>query len=132
MSIANIHKTLEDAIVAVGLPYPLQRENIRNDTTKPFSRFTLLPAETTAETIGVNGTNRWQGLAQIDIFVPIDSGTTAALAAADSIIAAFKRGTQLGTSPVIHIENCWSDGGAVINKFWNLAVTIRWRALIPA
>lgn len=133
MSIATIHSLLEDAVAAITTIPTLQRANTRNDTTKPFTRFTLIPSETAAETVGLNGKNRWQGIAQVDVFVPVDSGTATVLGYADDIIEAFPRSLVL-TSGAISVQTEMASvlTQGIINKFWTLSVQIRWRALIAA
>lgn len=113
----------------------LQLENTRNvgQTGVPFTRATLLPARTTQATIGLNGRDAWAGLYQIDVFYPVDSGTTEINRIVDIIVDGFPRGTQLTSDPAIYtnpihlqIQACSRDVGRRIDPFYCVPVTVQW------
>lgn len=104
MSYQAIHTLLEDAVSEVeGLPL-LQRENtkVARLAGKPWSRFTLLPAPARQFSLGVDGYDEIRGIAQVGLFYPINSGVAVVNEMADTVIAAFPRGTRLtdGTTTV--------------------------------
>lgn len=134
MSITYVSKALTDAVSAItGLP-TLQRENTRNTTQQTsWSRFTLLPAETTQVTIGDAGQDRLNGLAQIDIFTPMDVGTATSMSKAELVLSAFPRGTELTISgQIVRVERCWIETGSQDGKHYHTPVMLRWHSLVVA
>jgi hypothetical protein len=132
MGIAFVHTTLENAVAAItGLP-TLQRENTRNTTQSlSWTRFTLLPIETVGATIGDGGKDRLAGLAQVDLFTAADSGMSSALTKAELVLAAFPRGTELGSTQTVHIDHAWIEAGTQEGKHYHTPVMIRWHSLVP-
>lgn len=134
MSIKNVHAVLQSAVADIaGLP-TLQRENTRNTNQQAaWSRFSLLPAETSQATLGDTGKERLNGLAQIDIFTPVDTGVTTALTKAELILAAFPRGTELTISgQIVRIDRCWVETASQDGKHYHTPVQIRWHSLVVA
>ena len=134
MSITTIHTLLDTHLLTVtGLP-TLQRENTRvtPQTGVPWSRATLLPAETRQETLGVTGRNRLNGLYQIDLFYPADTGVQDANEMADELTYEFRRGVQLvhqQSNLIVNIEMAWREAGSRYEQFYNAPVIVRWRAI---
>lgn len=131
MSIKAIRTLLQDrAATIVGLPTQ-QRENTHNVavTNQPFTRTTLLPAESRNASIGTTGSVRRGGLFQLDLFYPSNAGTDSADDMADAALAAFSRGTILtdGTTTVT-IELAWAEQGSIIETFYMIPIVIRWRS----
>ena len=94
-----IYQAITDALInrlktVTGLP-SLQLENTVATPKGAFTRATQIYARPTQATIGRNGRDRHEGLLQVDIFVPVNTGTAAANALADSVVAAFPRGLAL-------------------------------------
>lgn len=132
--IGTIHTALEGAVAAIlGLP-SLQRENTRNTTqAQSFTRFTLLPVETIPATLGTNGQDNVHGIAQVDVFVPIDGGMTKAHQYADLILSAFPRGRDIiKDNLTIRVERAWVEPGLADLKHYHLPITLRWRCLVLA
>ena len=79
---------------------PLQQENTRVilKGEVPYVSAVLLRARPTQLTIGHTGKDRHQGIFQVSVHVPTDTGTTAANALVDSITAAFPRGAIIGST----------------------------------
>lgn len=65
-----------------------------------FIRSTLLPAQTLQASIGIDGTNRYQGVYQVDVFSPQGTGPAAGIALVDEIIELFPRGLSLSTDDI--------------------------------
>lgn len=131
MSIKKIRTALNTHLQLIPNLPSLQLENTKNIAVsgQAFTRATLLPAETFAETIGVSGKNRNHGLYQIDLFGVADNGTDTVDTLADVIISHFKRGTTLTEDGlIVNIEMAWSETGSILHSFYNVPVVIRWRA----
>lgn len=65
-----------------------------------YLRPTLLPAETTASTLGTIGTDENSGIYQVDIFAPSDTGKGEAYTMADSVADHFKPVTEIDYSGI--------------------------------
>ncbi len=63
--------------------------------TARWLRPTVLSADTFALTVGHDGSNRHAGFLQVDVFYGLGGGDVAARRVAASIIAHFKRGTEI-------------------------------------
>jgi Na+/glutamate symporter len=74
--------------------------------------------------------NAQHGLYQIDLFYPIDRGTGASIAMVDTVLAAFRRGTTVGTTPVVNIEMSWREAGYSHQQFYCVPITVRWTAYV--
>lgn len=131
MNYHNI-QTLLDArlLTVVDLP-PLQKENTKNIgvTGQNFCRSTLLPARSTAVTVGQNGKDLYQGLYQIDLFYPMDQGTTAINQMADSVIAAFPRTDLFDGIIIVHCLRAWREVGSRVEPFYSVPVVVEWQVI---
>jgi hypothetical protein len=131
---AEIQQALDNRLATVtGLP-ELQTENTRvNRTGKantPFARGTLLPAQASQLTVGVGGVNTYSGLYQVDLFYPVDTGTTAVNAMADAVMAKFVRGDTLVVDGVsVHITLSWREVGRRDEPFYAVPVLVRWSTI---
>jgi hypothetical protein len=133
MSFHSIQTQLEEHLAGVTNIPTIQHENERfvPVTGEPWVRFTLLPAATTTESIGVIGKSRMRGLAQIDCIYPENTPVVAINKMADAIIASFPKGMILTDSVVsIHIDQSWREVGyrATQTQFYQIPVMIRWSA----
>lgn len=128
----EIQAALDTQLLTVtGLPV-LQTENTRFDGSKnvpAFCRSTLLPAQTTVIGLGAGSAaqTQMQGLYQVDVFYPQDSGTTAARTLADAVVAVFPVGLRLveGSSTVT-VEVASVMTAYSINKYYCVPVRIQW------
>jgi len=129
MSYAAVQDLLTDHLATVpGLP-PLQEENTRNQvkSTTAFSRVTLLPASAVQLTVGQHGRDRVEGLLQVDLFHPIDTGIAAPNALADAVVAHFPRGTTLTDgATTVHVGTVSRLTGGRIEAFYQTPVQVRW------
>lgn len=130
MSYAKIQTLLDTRLAATtGLP-TLQLENTRNiaKTGVPFTRGTLLPARSTQISLGTVGKDLFEGLYQVDIFIPQDGGTATVNALVDAVLTQFARGTRLVNGAVtVEIMNSWREVGSRIENFYSVPVTVEWR-----
>ncbi len=125
----TILDTATNAIV--GIPaITTENERIKSSTITSFARTTLAPAITIAETIGVCGTDRLNGLYVIDMFYPKDDGVADPNADVDSITLAFESGTILiDGSDQVEIFNSYPNGSTPdLEKFYRKQVIVEWRA----
>lgn len=115
----------------VGLPtLVLENERIKTSSTTAFMRTQLAPAETIAESIGVCGTDRLNGLYVIDLFYPKDDGTSTANSDIDILTLAFESGTLVTEgSDTVEIFNSFPTPSTPnLEKYYMKQVLVQWRA----
>ncbi len=128
----EVQTILDTATAAVvGLP-SITTENlpIKSSTITSFARTTIAPATTIAETIGVTGTDRLNGLYVIDMFYPKDAGVADSNADVDSLTVAFESGTILiDGSDQVEVFNSWPNPSTPdLDKYYRKQVIVQWRA----
>ena len=90
-----------------------------------YIRTTLLPAEPTQTTIGFDRTLRWNGLYQLDLFVPANVGAQSIVA--DGIISHFHINRFLvdGTFKLT-IVNAWRNAARVNTDWYQIPILLRY------
>lgn len=131
MSLIAVRIALETKLATITPELSTAYENV------PFTPVTgtayqaayLLPATPANPTMG-DGYYREQGIFQVTLMYPLQSGPKTAADRAELIRAAFKRGTTLTSSTVsVIIERTPEIGqGRVDGDRWALPVKIRWYA----
>lgn len=126
-----IQKILDTQLKTVkGLP-SFAPENVKQTlvATKPWSRSTLVPAETQIIGVGQTGWRKDQGLYQIDLFYPQNSGNEQAQAMADAVMNAFVRGKYytLGSTRVL-IERVYRNPASSLAQatFYQIPIMVAW------
>lgn len=134
MSYSAIYSALDAHVQGItGLP-ALQLENTSNiaKTGTPFSRLTILPARATQLTVGVDGRDQVSGLAQLDLFYPLNAGTATVNAMVDTVLDSFPRGLTLTSGDTqVHIQVVWREAGRRLDQFYNVPVVIQWSSIRP-
>lgn len=133
MSIEKVQAALDARLQALtGLP-PIQLENTRykSVTGQPFTRATLMPAQTSQVSVGVTGRDQLIGLYQIDVVIPSDTGVAPANILADQLVGHFYRGLSLTQSGVTtHIKKTWRGAGYRVEQFYMVPVSVQWYAIV--
>lgn len=91
----------------------------------------MIPGEPYQSELGTNGRNRWVGIFQITVCVPLDSGKAMANARYDAIAGLFKRGTVFSGVEVTRCHRCpnlSSDMEGVETDHYRLPVRVAYRA----
>jgi hypothetical protein len=130
--IADIQTALVNHLKTFPTLPPLQEENTRNIgmTGQTFVRATLLPAQPRQLSVGQVGKDLRQGLFQIDVFVPQDTGIAAANQLADALVEHFPRVLALAQGDVIvHTPLAWRQTGGRNGVFYQVPVVIQWSAI---
>lgn len=128
MSYQSIQTILDTQLLTVISADELQLENVRRETAGTgFYRSTLLPSQTQIATLGVNGYDKLNGMYQIDVFVKIGTGATAANTKADTIMAAFIKGNYLSDVSIdVLVENKWRLPARTLQNFYQIPVIVQW------
>lgn len=133
MSYKEIQQELDGQLTSItGLPeVVLENTRFKAMSKTPFIRSTLLPSQSTVETIGTTGYNKVYGLYQIDIFYPLDGGYEEINDDADTIISNFTKGTSFAiTNGTLRINISWRNSGRKLENFYNIPVLVSWECYI--
>jgi hypothetical protein len=130
MSTLDIQTALDTHLTTLeGLP-PFQLENKRFDASSnlpSFVRSTLLPANSNVISLGIGAWKELQGIYQVDVFYPLDSGTHEARILADKIVELFPIGDRYEQGDLTVIVNIASVMAAYsINKYYCIPIRVEW------
>lgn len=130
-----MNQQIQDALIAqlklvTGLPV-LQEENTVMTPKGNFARATLIRSRPSQLTVGTTGQNLHRGLLQVDLFVPVNTGTTAVNVLADAVIEAFPRGLVLASGDlVVHCVIAYRDTSRRLNdQFHQVPVVVEWQVI---
>lgn len=132
MNYTTIQTTLDAVVAAIsGIPAITTENNLTKVVAgKPFSRTTLIPARPNVLTVGTSGRDELIGIFQIDLFYPIASGSSAASAMADAVVAAFPRTYDVAAgSSRLRVTQSWREVGRVIEQMYVIPVTLAWSCI---
>jgi hypothetical protein len=94
-----------------------------------YLRETLLPAEPEQAELGTDGRNRLTGIYQISVFEEVGKGSGDAETKAETLIAAFKRGTTLTANGLtVRIDKAWRSPAIQEKDWYHVPVSVRWFA----
>lgn len=135
MSLTNIFSALVTAYKMGGFfpdaetCYPNTKFDV--PANKPWVKFNHMPNQPEAFTLGEDGTDYADGLIQLDLNYPPDTGTGDALGKADAMRVLFRVGSRFlydGTEVII--RSCGSGPGRQVDGFYRVTVTISYYAII--
>jgi hypothetical protein len=131
MSIVSIRAALESKLNGISPALATAWENAPYTpiTGTAYQRVWLLVAEPGNPTFG-DDYYREQGILQVTLYYPLQTGSGTAAARADLIRTTFKRGTSMtsGSNTVIVYRTPEISNGRVEGDRWALPVRIRWYA----
>lgn len=134
MSFENIQKALDTPLKTSdfgGLPVFLENTAAVPDISTPFLTGTILPTQLFQSELGPTGTDLHDGIYQISIYYPKDTGTADLNRKADEIAAIFKSGVNFEWETtcvrLVKIER----NPLRINKGWAiLDLSVKWSSYI--
>ena len=98
----------------------------------PWGSVFILPNQPTPESAGAGGMDGNTGIMQIDLNYPLDAGSGAIVAKADSVAQWFKAGTRLAYGgQQVQIQSCGRSQGRLVDGFFRVSMTINWTAYVP-
>lgn len=134
MSFEDIQKALDVPLKTGsfgGLPVFLENSTSVPDISTPFLAGTLLPVQPIQLELGPSGTNLHEGIYQISIYYPKDSGTGNINRKADEIALVFKSGVNFEWLTTCVRINSIGRGPLRINKGWAvLDLSVDWSSYI--
>lgn len=94
-----------------------------------YLRANELPSPTAGVSLAVDGANEYSGLFQIDVFGPLNTGSSAPKELAGAVVKHFKRGTRLDREG-LRIDVMQASIGPALrdDPRWMVPVTVRYRA----
>ena len=96
--------------------YPLLKENQVIQAKSSMARATLIRSRPAQLSVGVTGKDLHRALFQVDLFVPVNTDTTAVNALADAVISIFPRGLMLSIgSRWLHIITSYRETAGRLN-----------------
>jgi len=100
--------------------------NTQKEPTKnvDYIRPTLLPASTELYTL--NAGDYHQGIYQVDIFVQLNKGTSAALVIADQIRTLFRRQSLVSGTTIVHTQNISMSQAQRDEGWWHVFVEVNY------
>lgn len=111
-------------------PIAWENKNYDQDATTLYLRPTMLPNETIQASLGDSGKDLYEGMFQVDVFVPDGQGRSDW---PDKIADAFKRGTVLTRNGIdVRIQGVSIAPALKEDNFYQVPVEIRWQAFTPA
>jgi len=136
MSYRVINEVLDSVVAGIEFIPTIIQENTTISTNKeeisdPYTRTSLLPAETNTLTIGPSGWDEFQGLYQIDLFFPSTDGVKGSNFMVDEIIKAFPKGSLITQEGInVRIVNYWREPSIESDNLYQTPVIIRWDSFI--
>lgn len=127
MSSEAVYATLVEQLETVSNLFPLTKENEVATVKKAFSRAKLVRSRPSQLTVGIGGRDLHALAFVVDLFVPVNTGTTDVGAMADAVLMKFIRGTTLYTSvgQAIHIITSYRDTANRLNdQFHQVSVIV--------
>jgi hypothetical protein len=113
--------------------------DVPNTSATVFVRSTLIPVSPETSTVGIGGYDKVSGFYVVDCMGPLDKGYAQTKQLADTVIAAFTRGTiiTLSNNEQITIEKTGiaqnvTQGAWNMNKLYALQVRVDWFGYMSA
>ncbi len=129
MSMQDIHIALRVQLTTLSVAKSY--ENVKYEPTvgTAYVRERFLPDASVQESLGSAGYNRITGVYLIDAFCPAGEGVDDAEDLADTVLAAFARGSVLTSSGVsVVIEKSYRSAGRSESDWYQVPIVVQFRA----
>lgn len=133
MSISSVRSALVQHFIdgAFGLDTQYENRKFTPPDNEAWSALFFIPAAAEADTQGTQGSDRWDGIVQIDLNYPLDTGESSILAKADAIIQQFKAGTKLLYSgQAVTLKASGRNQGSIVNSQYRISITAGWYSFV--
>ena len=120
MSRANIRTALIQGVIDTATGYPTKWPNapFRVPNDAPWLRATIIDMNDSVRTLGSGGRNRIDGLLQLDVFVPKNSGDVVLMGIVDQLGAIFQSGKELTHNGQVVRINSASNREGMDEETW--------------
>lgn len=127
MSFYTIHDALDKRLKLVPNLPTLQEENTQinlGSGTKSWSRSTFIPNPTMRTSLGLNGLDELNGIYQIDLFYPINSGYAIVEQMSEQVQTYFQVGDIING---IRVINCYPvNSYQIITNYYSIPIIVEW------
>lgn len=133
MSISSVRTALVNHYSdgAFGMETAYENRKFTPPDNEEWAALFFIPASSEADTQGTQGSDRWDGIVQIDLNYPLDSGESSILAKADAIIQQFKAGTKLLYSgQAVTLKASGRNQGSIVNSQYRISITAGWYSFV--
>lgn len=134
MSLDNVQRALITAVAnsLSGVPTGYENEPFEPPSGEKWAQVYFLPNAPSVETLGAEGMDRVDGVVQIDLNYPVQTGGALARTDFETIRAAFPAGARpVHSGQEVTIRSCGRSAGRVVDGWFRVSITIVWYALIP-
>ena len=91
----------------------------------------IVPNQPSVESVGEGGMDGHTGFFQVDLNYPLNAGSGAAIAKADSVAQYFKAGTRIAYGgQQVQIQSCGRSQGRPVDGWYRVSLTINWTAYV--
>lgn len=116
----------------LGLAYAVENSPFNKPTDQsPWAAVHLLPNQPSVATLGDEGQDAHDGIMQIDLNYPLNTGEAAVTAKADELTDFFKAGKRLAHSGVeLTVASCGRSRGREVDGWYRVSMTVTWFARV--
>lgn len=121
---------VEDSPLA--LPYAVENSPFTKPTGQsPWAAVYVLMNQPSVATLGDEGQDAHDGILQIDLNYPLNTGEAAVTAKADELTDFFKAGKRLASSGVeLTVASCGRSRGREVDGWYRVSMTVTWFARV--
>lgn len=131
---SGLAKALKQGVVDSPLDLPYALENAPFDKPEPQSPWAavhIIMNQPFVATLGAEGQDGHDGILQIDLNYPLNTGEAAVTAKADELSDFFKAGKRLAHSGVeLTVASCGRSRGREVDGWYRVSMTIAWFARV--
>lgn len=131
---SGLDKALRQGVAdsPLDLPYAVPNAPFTKPTDQsPWASVFILPNQPSVATLGAEGQDAHDGILQIDLNYPINTGEAAVTAKADELTDFFKAGKRLAHSGVeLTVASCGRSRGREVDGWYRVSMTVTWFARV--
>lgn len=134
MSLADVQYALIDLVSDTLEEIPTAYENVKftPPASSKWARVFFMPNLPSVETLGEVGEDKVDGIVQVDLNYPMDSGDGAARDDFETFRGVFYAGSRpTKDSQQAVVLSCGRSSGRPVDGWYRVSITITWYALIP-
>lgn len=116
----------------LGLPYGVENAPFNKPSKlEPWAATFVLPNQPSVATLGAEGQDAHDGVLQIDLNYPLNTGDKDVMSKADELTDFFKAGKRLAHSGVeLTVASCGRSRGLEVDGWYRVSMTIAWFARV--
>lgn len=134
MSLSTVQAALSAAAAAGLGAIPTEWPNapFEKPANAKWAQVFFLPNQPSVETLGAAGEDLIDGIVQVNLNYPRDTGDADARSDFEAFRAQFPAGARkTNTGQTVTITNCGRSQGRLVDQWYRVSYTLAWYALIP-